>query len=62
MGWDTLSEMFRTPLSRTLSDTLDRQFLLDEVKREDKGSSIPFHRIGLPGEIAKIALFLASYQ
>jgi len=34
--------------------------MFDEVKREEKERGIPFHRIGLPGEIAKIALFLAS--
>ena len=39
---------------------INEQFLEDEAKREEKVRGIPFHRIGQPEEIAKIALFLAS--
>ena len=42
------------------TDVMNNQFLGDERKREEKERGIPFHRIGQPEEIAKIALFLAS--
>src|SRR6266704_1898148 len=42
------------------TDIINQQFLEDEGKREEKVRGIPFHRIGQPEEIAKIALFLAS--
>ena len=42
------------------TDKINKQFLGDERKREEKERGIPFHRIGQPEEIAKIALFLAS--
>ena len=42
------------------TDIINEQFLEDEGKREEKVRGIPFHRIGQPEEIAKIALFLAS--
>jgi glucose 1-dehydrogenase len=44
-------------------DTINKQILEDEEegeKRKEKEKDIPFHRIGTPEEIAKIALFLAS--
>jgi glucose 1-dehydrogenase len=44
-------------------DTINKQILEDEQegeKRKEKEKDIPFHRIGTPEEIAKIALFLAS--
>jgi glucose 1-dehydrogenase len=44
-------------------DTINKQMLEDEEegeKRKEKEKDIPFHRIGTPEEIAKIALFLAS--
>ena len=34
--------------------------LEDEKKRKDEENKIPMHRIGEPGEIDKVALFLAS--
>ncbi|HYT42489.1 MAG TPA: SDR family oxidoreductase [Methylomirabilota bacterium] len=42
------------------TDKINKQFLGDEAKRDEKERGIPFHRIGQPEEIAKIALFLAS--
>ena len=42
------------------TDVMNNQSLGDERKREEKERGIPFHRIGQPEEIAKIALFLAS--
>ena len=41
-------------------DTIDKQILEEGGKRKEKEKDIPFHRIGMPEEIAKIALFLAS--
>jgi glucose 1-dehydrogenase len=45
-------------------DTINKQILEDGEeegeKRKEKEKDIPFHRIGTPEEIAKIALFLAS--
>ena len=45
-------------------DTINKQILEDGEeegeKRNEKEKDIPFHRIGTPEEIAKIALFLAS--
>jgi glucose 1-dehydrogenase len=38
----------------------DRYSLGQKGKRRQKEAQIPFHRIGRPEEIAKIALFLAS--
>jgi glucose 1-dehydrogenase len=38
----------------------NKQLLENEEKRKEKEKEIPFHRIGQPEEIAKIALFLAS--
>ena len=34
--------------------------LEDEKKRKDEENKIPMHRIAEPGEIGKVALFLAS--
>ncbi|MDQ3868746.1 MAG: SDR family oxidoreductase [Thermoproteota archaeon] len=42
------------------TDIINKQILEDEEKRKEKEKDIPFHRIGTPEEIAKIALFLAS--
>jgi glucose 1-dehydrogenase len=43
------------------TDITNKQILEDEEKRREKEKrKIPFHRIGTPEEIAKIALFLAS--
>src|SRR5918994_2866822 len=42
------------------TDIIKKQMLEDEEKRTEREKSIPFHRIGTPEEIAKIALFLAS--
>jgi glucose 1-dehydrogenase len=42
------------------TDIINKQILEDEEKRKEKEKEIPFHRIGTPEEIAKIALFLAS--
>jgi|SRR5215212_1233076 len=42
------------------TDIINKQILEDEGKRKEKEKDIPFHRIGTPEEIAKIALFLAS--
>jgi glucose 1-dehydrogenase len=42
------------------TDIIKKQMLEDEGKRTEREKSIPFHRIGTPEEIAKIALFLAS--
>jgi glucose 1-dehydrogenase len=42
------------------TEIMNRQLLRDEDKRKKKEKEIPFHRIGHPEEIAKIALFLAS--
>lgn len=41
-------------------DTINKQILEEGEKRKEKEKDIPFHRIGTPEEIAKIALFLAS--
>lgn len=41
-------------------DTINKQILEEGGKRKEKEKDIPFHRIGMPEEIAKIALFLAS--
>ena len=41
-------------------DTINKQILEGGEKRKEKEKYIPFHRIGTPEEIAKIALFLAS--
>jgi glucose 1-dehydrogenase len=38
----------------------NKELLEKEEKRKEKEKEIPFHRIGEPEEIAKIALFLAS--
>jgi glucose 1-dehydrogenase len=38
----------------------NKQLLENEEKRKEKENEIPFHKIGQPEEIAKIALFLAS--
>src|ERR687896_2481723 len=37
-----------------------KQIMEDEEKRREREKNIPFHRMGRPEEIAKIALFLAS--
>jgi glucose 1-dehydrogenase len=42
------------------TDIIKKQMLEDEEKRTEREKNIPFHRIGTPEEIAKIALFLAS--
>jgi glucose 1-dehydrogenase len=42
------------------TDILKKQMLEDKGKRTEREANIPFHRIGTPEEIAKIALFLAS--
>nr|MDP8942243.1 SDR family oxidoreductase [Thermoproteota archaeon] len=42
------------------TDTINKELLGKEEKRKEKEKEIPFHRIGEPEEIAKIALFLAS--
>jgi glucose 1-dehydrogenase len=42
------------------TDIIKKQMLEDKGKRIEREKSIPFHRIGTPKEIAKIALFLAS--
>ncbi len=46
----------------TTIDTINKQIHEDEEgeNRKEKEKDIPFHRIGTPEEIAKIALFLAS--
>jgi glucose 1-dehydrogenase len=41
-------------------DTINKQILEEGGKRKEKERDIPFHRIGTPEEIAKVALFLAS--
>lgn len=41
-------------------DTINKQILEEGGKRKEKEKDIPFHRIGTPEEIAKVALFLAS--
>ncbi len=41
-------------------DRINKQILEEGEKRKEKEKDIPFHRIGTPEEIAKIALFLAS--
>jgi glucose 1-dehydrogenase len=43
-------------------DTINKQILEEEGRRKEKEKEkdIPFHRTGMPEEIAKIALFLAS--
>jgi glucose 1-dehydrogenase len=42
------------------TDIIKKQMLEDKQKRIEREKNIPFHRIGTPQEIAKIALFLAS--
>ncbi len=42
------------------TDTINKELLGKEEKRKEKEKETPFHRIGEPEEIAKIALFLAS--
>jgi glucose 1-dehydrogenase len=42
------------------TDIIKKQMLEDKEKRIERETNIPFHRIGTPEEIAKIALFLAS--
>jgi glucose 1-dehydrogenase len=42
------------------TDIINKELLEKEEKRKEKEKEIPFHRIGEPKEIAKIALFLAS--
>jgi glucose 1-dehydrogenase len=42
------------------TDIINKELLGKEEKRKEKEKEIPFHRIGEPEEIAKIALFLAS--
>jgi NAD(P)-dependent dehydrogenase (short-subunit alcohol dehydrogenase family) len=42
------------------TDIIKKQMLEDEEKRTEREKNIPFHRIGTPEEIARIALFLAS--
>ena len=42
------------------TDILNKELFGNEEKRKEKEKEIPFHRIGEPEEIAKIALFLAS--
>jgi glucose 1-dehydrogenase len=39
---------------------INKNLFENEKKRKEKENQIPFHRIGRPEEIAKIALFLAS--
>jgi glucose 1-dehydrogenase len=42
------------------TDKIRKQIIEDEEKRREREKNIPFHRMGSPEEIAKIALFLAS--
>jgi glucose 1-dehydrogenase len=42
------------------TDIIKKQMLEDKGKKIEREKNIPFHRIGTPEEIAKIALFLAS--
>jgi NAD(P)-dependent dehydrogenase (short-subunit alcohol dehydrogenase family) len=35
--------------------------LQDEKKKKQEENKIPMHRIGEPSEIARVAVFLASY-
>ena len=42
------------------TDIINKELREKEEKRKEKEKEIPFHRIGEPEEIAKIALFLAS--
>ena len=42
------------------TDKTRKHTIEDKEKRGEREKSIPFHRIGCPEEIAKIALFLAS--
>src|SRR5215216_2690363 len=42
------------------TDIINKELREKEEKRKEKEKEIPFHRIGEPAEIAKIALFLAS--
>jgi glucose 1-dehydrogenase len=42
------------------TDIVKKQMLEDKGRRMEREKNIPFHRIGTPEEIAKIALFLAS--
>ena len=42
------------------TDIIKKQMHEDKGKRKEREKNIPFHRIGTPEEIAKIALFLAS--
>jgi glucose 1-dehydrogenase len=42
------------------TDILKKQMNENKEKKIEREKNIPFHRIGTPEEIAKIALFLAS--
>jgi glucose 1-dehydrogenase len=42
------------------TDIIKKQMNENKEKRKEREKNIPFHRIGTPKEIAKIALFLAS--
>jgi glucose 1-dehydrogenase len=42
------------------TDIIKKQMNENKEKRKEREKNIPFHRIGTPEEIAKIALFLAS--
>src|ERR671919_1685225 len=42
------------------TDKTEKHTIEDKEKRGERKKSIPFHRMGCPEEIAKIALFLAS--
>jgi glucose 1-dehydrogenase len=42
------------------TDIINKQMLEDKEKRIERETNIPFHKIGTPEDIAKIALFLAS--
>src|SRR5919204_385779 len=43
-----------------IATDINKKLLGNEEKRKEKEKQIPFHRIGTPEEVAKIALFLAS--
>ena len=42
------------------TDIMKKQMNENKKKRMEREKNIPFHRLGTPEEIAKIALFLAS--
>jgi glucose 1-dehydrogenase len=44
-----------------IATMMNLDILEDEEKRKAEENKIPMHRIGEPNEIAKVALFLASY-